>query len=78
MRYIFLFISFVSLGLHAETLYPKPQTPSELHALFGQYFADKDLEGLGTLFHQDAVFILDKKAIKPKGKKRSNAYWKVL
>ncbi|HDM8210717.1 TPA: nuclear transport factor 2 family protein [Vibrio harveyi] len=67
MRYIFLFISFVSLGLHAETLYPKPQTPSELHALFGQYFADKDLEGLGTLFHQDAVFILDKEGNQAKG-----------
>ncbi|CAH1525941.1 conserved exported hypothetical protein [Vibrio jasicida] len=61
MRYVLLFISFLSLGLHAEALYSKPQTPSELHALFGQYFAKKDLDGLGTLFHPDAVFVLDKK-----------------
>jgi ketosteroid isomerase-like protein len=60
MRYVLLFISFLSLGLHAEALYSKPQTPSELHALFGQYFAKKDLDGLGTLFHPDAVFVLDK------------------
>ncbi|PMO46676.1 DUF4440 domain-containing protein [Vibrio sp. 10N.222.52.B12] len=60
MRYVLLFISFLSLGLHAEDLYSKPQTPSELHALFGQYFAKKDLDGLGTLFHPDAVFVLDK------------------
>ncbi|WP_104036463.1 YybH family protein [Vibrio jasicida] len=60
MRYVLLFISFLSLGLHAEDLYSKPQTSSELHALFGQYFAKKDLDGLGTLFHPDAVFVLDK------------------
>ncbi|TON86581.1 DUF4440 domain-containing protein, partial [Vibrio parahaemolyticus] len=30
MRYVLLFIYFLSLGLHAETLYSKPQTPSEL------------------------------------------------
>ncbi|MGR5231727.1 YybH family protein [Vibrio rotiferianus] len=64
MRYILLFIYFISLGLHAEALYSKPQTPSELHSLFGQYFANKDLEGLGSLFHQDAVFVLGKEAIK--------------
>ncbi|WP_045420537.1 YybH family protein [Vibrio jasicida] len=68
MRYILLFISFFSLGLHAEALYSKPQTPSELHALFGQYFAKKDLDGLGTLFHPDAVFVLDKKGNQAKGR----------
>jgi ketosteroid isomerase-like protein len=68
MRYILLFISFLSLGLHAEALYSKPQTPSELHALFGQYFAKKDLDGLGTLFHPDAVFVLDKKGNQAKGR----------
>ncbi|WP_038870891.1 YybH family protein [Vibrio jasicida] len=68
MRYVLLFISFLSLGLHAEDLYSKPQTPSELHALFGQYFAKKDLDGLGTLFHLDAVFVLDKKGNQAKGR----------
>ncbi|WP_039976802.1 YybH family protein [Vibrio jasicida] len=68
MRYILLFISFFSLGLHAEALYSKPQTPSELHALFGQYFAKKDLDGLGTLFHPNAVFVLDKKGNQAKGR----------
>ncbi|MCF6450241.1 nuclear transport factor 2 family protein [Vibrio sp. MMG022] len=68
MRYVLLFISFLSLGLHAEALYSKPQTPSELHALFGQYFAKKDLDGLGTLFHPDAVFVLDKKGNQAKGR----------
>ncbi|WP_045461644.1 YybH family protein [Vibrio hyugaensis] len=68
MRYVLLFISFLSLGLHAEALYSKPQTPSELHALFGQYFAKKDLDGLGTLFHPNAVFVLDKKGNQAKGR----------
>ncbi|MFN1530691.1 YybH family protein [Vibrio jasicida] len=68
MRYVLLFISFLSLGLHAEVLYSKLQTPSELHALFGQYFAKKDLDGLGTLFHPDAVFVLDKKGNQAKGR----------
>lgn len=68
MRYVLLFISFLSLGLHAEALYSKPQTPSELHALFGQYFAKKDLDGLGTLFHPDAVFVLGKEGIQAKGR----------
>ncbi|WP_104027334.1 YybH family protein [Vibrio jasicida] len=68
MRYVLLFISFLSLGLHAEAIYSKPQTPSELHALFGQYFAKKDLDGLGTLFHPDAVFVLDKKGNQAKGR----------
>ncbi|MGR5444325.1 YybH family protein [Vibrio jasicida] len=68
MRYVLLFISFLSLGLHSEAIYSKPQTPSELHALFGQYFAKKDLDGLGTLFHPDAVFVLDKKGNQAKGR----------
>lgn len=68
MRYVLLFISFLSLGLHAEDLYSKPQTPSELHALFGQYFAKKDLDGLGTLFHPNAVFVLDKEGNQAKGR----------
>lgn len=68
MRSVLLFISFFSLGLHAEALYSKPQTPSELHALFGQYFAKKDLDGLGTLFHPNAVFVLDKKGNQAKGR----------
>lgn len=68
MRYVLLFISFLALGLHADGLYSKPQTPSELHALFGQYFAKKDLDGLGTLFHPDAVFVLDKEGNQAKGR----------
>lgn len=68
MRYVLLFISFLSLGLHAEDLYLKPQTPSELHALFRQYFAKKDLDGLGTLFHPNAVFVLDKEGNQAKGR----------
>ncbi|WP_199458441.1 YybH family protein [Vibrio owensii] len=68
MRYVLLFISFLSLGLHAEDLYSKPQTPSELHALFGEYFAKKDLDGLGTLFHPNAVFVLDKEGNQAKGR----------
>ncbi|AUW06097.1 YybH family protein [Vibrio campbellii] len=68
MRYILLFTYLVSLGLHAETLYSKPQTPSELHALFAQYFANKDLEGLGTLFHPDAVLVVDKEGNQARGR----------
>lgn len=68
MRYILLFTYLVSLGLHAETLYSKPQTPSELHALFAQYFANKDLEALGTLFHPDAVLVVDKEGNQAKGR----------
>nr|WP_253821290.1 nuclear transport factor 2 family protein [Vibrio rotiferianus] len=68
MRYILLFIYLLSLGLPAETLYSKPQTPSELHSLFDQYFANKDLDRLETLFHPDAVFVLDKEGNQAKGR----------
>ncbi|MDC5853879.1 YybH family protein [Vibrio europaeus] len=66
MRFILLFLSIFSFGLHAEE-YTKPQTPAELHFLFGQYFAQHDLDGLSTLFHKDAVFILDKAGNQAKG-----------
>ncbi|WP_345195859.1 nuclear transport factor 2 family protein [Kistimonas scapharcae] len=39
--------------------YPKPQTPSELHALFGSYFVMGDLAGIGSLFDENAVFVVD-------------------
>ncbi|KIO37289.1 nuclear transport factor 2 family protein [Shewanella sp. cp20] len=41
--------------------HPKPQTPDELHTLFAQYFKQKNLEGLSTLFAADAKLILDNK-----------------
>ncbi len=39
--------------------YPKPQTPSELHAMFGNYFSAKDLTGIGSLFDEKAVYVVD-------------------
>ncbi|KLN66675.1 MULTISPECIES: YybH family protein [Vibrio] len=68
MRYILLLTFLFSFCLQAGAQYSKPQTPSELHALFGQYFENNDLEGLSTLFHQDAVFVLDKEGNQAKGR----------
>ena len=45
----------------------QPQTPAELHSLFGQYFAKKDLEGLSTLFDENAIFILDEQGKQARG-----------
>ncbi|PKH58530.1 DUF4440 domain-containing protein [Shewanella sp. Choline-02u-19] len=67
MRYILLLTTLFSFCLLAGTHYSKPQTPAELHVLFGQYFAQKDIEGLSTLFHEDAVFILDEEGNQAKG-----------
>ncbi|MEN2271686.1 nuclear transport factor 2 family protein [Vibrio diabolicus] len=66
MRFILLFLPIFSFGLQAAE-YIKPQTPGELHALFGQYFAQHDLEGLSTLFDKDAVLVLDKEGNQAKG-----------
>ena len=52
-------LSTLSFFSYASVDYKKPQTPSELHQLFAEYFSNKDITGLGTLFHEDAVFVLD-------------------
>lgn len=69
MRLILLLVSLCSFSFQANADYIKPQSPSELHSLFGQYFAQQDLEGLGTLFHENAVMILDEKGNQAKGHK---------
>jgi ketosteroid isomerase-like protein len=58
-------LSFFSYG---SIDYKKPQTPSELHQLFGEYFSNKDTTGLATLFHDDAVFVLDDEGNLARGK----------
>jgi len=67
---IFLLVLFTTFPLfcYSTAQYPKPQTPNELHQLFGKYFSEKDLKGLGSLFHQDAVFIVDAQGTQVKGK----------
>ena len=52
---------------HADG-YPKPQTPSELHSLFGKYFISKDLNGLGSLFDDNAIFVTDTEGNLVKGR----------
>ncbi|EHY9869784.1 nuclear transport factor 2 family protein [Vibrio vulnificus] len=59
MRLLLLVIGLMSFSLHASVDYRKPQSPSELHALFGEYFIQKDLTGLTSLFDENAVLVLD-------------------
>lgn len=73
-----LLISTLSLSVFANTDYPKPQTPQALHQLFGQYFAKEDLDGLGSLFHEDAVFILDAEGNQARGKEAIKAVLKTF
>jgi ketosteroid isomerase-like protein len=54
---ILIVLSVVSTLATADKAYPKPQTPSDVHKLFIQYYDEKDMTGLLTLFHEDAVFI---------------------
>lgn len=61
-------LSTLSFFSNAIIDYEKPQTPSELHQLFSKYFANKNITGLGTLFHKDAVFVLDTEGNLAKGK----------
>ncbi|PKG75710.1 DUF4440 domain-containing protein [Shewanella sp. GutCb] len=56
---LFIILSSLSSFSYASIEYKKPQTPSELHHLFAEYFLNKDVVGLGTLFHEDAVFVLN-------------------
>lgn len=56
---LLIILSTLSFFSSASIDYKKPQTPSELHQLFSEYFANKDITGLGTLFHEDAIFVLD-------------------
>ncbi|GIC76679.1 DUF4440 domain-containing protein [Moritella sp. F3] len=65
---LLVFLSTLSFLSHGAMDYEKPQTPSELHQLFSEYFANKDITGLGTLFHDDAVFVLDAEGNLAKGK----------
>lgn len=67
---ILLLVIFTTFSLFSYSVeqYPKPQTPTELHQLFGKYFYEKDLKGLGTLFHHDAIFIVDAQGTQVKGK----------
>ncbi|EEX93941.1 hypothetical protein VIOR3934_14822 [Vibrio orientalis CIP 102891 = ATCC 33934] len=58
-------LSFFSYG---SIDYKKPQTPSELHLLFSEYFSKKDTTGLATLFHEDAVLVLNAEGKLAKGK----------
>jgi len=55
----FVALSTLSFFSFASIDYKKPQTPNELHQLFAEYFSKKDITGLGTLFHDDAVLVLD-------------------
>ncbi|MGF1888559.1 nuclear transport factor 2 family protein [Photobacterium profundum] len=64
----FIVLSTLSFFSYASIDYKKPQTPSELHQLFAEYFSNKDITGLGTLFHEDAVFVLDAEGNLAKGK----------
>lgn len=63
-----VFLAF-SVAAESPVEYPKPQSPSELHGLFAQYFKHKDLQGLSTLFAADAKFILDDKGRAAIGRK---------
>ncbi|USD42679.1 nuclear transport factor 2 family protein [Vibrio sp. SCSIO 43135] len=58
-------LSFLAFGANE---YKKPQTPSELHELFGYYFAKKDMEGLASLFHPSAVLITDESGSQAEGR----------
>ncbi|MCF7494918.1 nuclear transport factor 2 family protein [Vibrio splendidus] len=70
---LFVVLNLITFYSYASTDYKKPQSPTELHQLFAEYFSKQDIDGLGTLFHQDAIFVLDNqgnlargpKAIKP-------------
>ncbi len=64
----FVILSTISLFSYASTDYTKPQTPDELHQLFSEYFSNKDVAGLSTLFHEDAVFVLNAEGNLAKGK----------
>ena len=67
---LLIVFSMMSSFSHASAdTYPKPQTPTQLHELFAEYFADRDIEGLGTLFHEDAVLVLDAEGNLAKGRR---------
>ena len=67
MKNIILLLCMFSSITHADG-YPKPQTPSELHSLFGKYFISKDLNGLGSLFDDNAIFVTDTEGNLVKGR----------
>lgn len=64
---VFLMMAILSTSVFAE--YKKPQTPMELHDLFSVYYVEKDLKGIMTLFHEDAVFVKNAKGDIARGKK---------
>lgn len=64
---ITMFIIVFSTQILAEE-FKKPQTPQELHKLFSQYFSNKNIDGLGSLFSENAIFILDSDGTNVKGK----------
>lgn len=64
---ITMFLVIASSQVFAEH-FKKPQTPQELHEFFYQYFQQKNIDGLGSLFAEDAIFILDSSGKSAKGK----------
>lgn len=63
-----LWVLDILMASPAMAEYKKPQTPAELHSLFAIYFAAKDLNGLATLFHPDAVLVLKEGGEQAKGR----------
>ncbi|MGF1823580.1 nuclear transport factor 2 family protein [Vibrio splendidus] len=70
MKTFLLFVlSSITFYSYASIDYKKPQTPKELHQLFSEYFSEQDVAGLVTLFHEDAIFILNSQGDFAKGPK---------
>ncbi len=63
-----LVLILLPLLTQAQTEFAKPQSPTELHSLFGEYFSQGNMDGLTSLFHEDAVFVIDKEGNKAKGR----------
>lgn len=67
MKYVISILCIMSIQVTAKEL-KKPQTPSQLHEIFHEYFLEKNIEGLLSLFDEEAIFIIDKEGRKARGK----------
>ncbi|MFS1476066.1 YybH family protein [Vibrio lentus] len=74
--FLFILLNFITFYSYASTDYKKPQSPNELHQLFAEYFSKQDIYGLGTLFHEDAIFVLDAQGNLARGPKAINTILK--
>ncbi len=63
-----LVLMILPLLTQAQTEFKKPQSPAELHSLFGDYFSQANMDGLTSLFHEEAVFVIDKEGNQAKGR----------